>query len=390
MKKNILLYFLLSISLAFNGYFVFESQIMSWFADLQVKTVQLEEPQSKLAEMKPRQIAAPEDEQVIPDLSVFEQVKQALLDGDYIQATHLLGGASEAEVISIRRLWLSHAESLINNQDYLAAQQALMNYLDFSSEEADFHYLMLQVLQAQEFFDEAIKYAYNIQYYLYEPIQRDKSILQARKLAQNEIDKLLAFKNWEQLSLFLNELISLDPEYLLFYWRAAQAEFEQGAYELAIDNLQPLFDSANFNVRARKLEKQILALQQAAFEVPLQKQGEHYIVSGLINDDVNVNLLIDTGASISLLSYETFNNIAQQQALTYIKSIQVNTAGGNVTADLYQVPVFAIDEFAVENMLFAVSRYYESDNDGLLGMNYLRRFKFSLNQNTHTLSLENK
>jgi predicted aspartyl protease len=101
--------------------------------------------------------------------------------------------------------------------------------------------------------------------------------------------------------------------------------------------------------------------------------------------------MLDTGASISLLSESAFDELSQYSDVIYIKDLNLNTAGGIVTANIYQVAEVSIQGYVVNDFLFAVSHSYANDyNDGLLGMNFLKAFDFHIDQNNGLLILKNK
>jgi hypothetical protein len=51
--------------------------------------------------------------------------------------------------------------------------------------------------------------------------------------------------------------------------------------------------------------------------------------------------MLDTGASISLLSERAFEALSQFSEVAYIKDINLNTAGAQVTTLIYQVNEFS-------------------------------------------------
>nr|WP_269783420.1 retropepsin-like aspartic protease [Marinibactrum halimedae] len=122
--------------------------------------------------------------------------------------------------------------------------------------------------------------------------------------------------------------------------------------------------------------------------VPLQQQGDHYVVGAVFDDGQRVNLILDTGASLSVISESSFNSLSGTLVTKFIRTVEMNTAGGVVSAPVYEVEAFAVDEYAVKNMQFAVmSLENMASSDGLLGMNYLREFAFRIDQKNKHLVL---
>jgi predicted aspartyl protease len=113
-------------------------------------------------------------------------------------------------------------------------------------------------------------------------------------------------------------------------------------------------------------------------------------VQAVMNDTFKVSLMLDTGASISLLSERAFEALSRYSEVVYVKDLQLNTAGGIVTTSIYQVDQFTIQGYTINDFIFAVSPYVGEGNDGLLGMNFLSAFDFYIDQNNNLLILKNK
>jgi len=73
-------------------------------------------------------------------------------------------------------------------------------------------------------------------------------------------------------------------------------------------------------------------------------------------------LLVDTGASMTVLTSRYFNQI-------------------------YRLAEFALDDFVINGFEISVIDYTASQSDGLLGMNFLSRFDFQLDQKARVLKL---
>jgi clan AA aspartic protease (TIGR02281 family) len=151
-----------------------------------------------------------------------------------------------------------------------------------------------------------------------------------------------------------------------------------------------LLIAPNYKVKANALLTKMQRALREPESIQLTKQGEHFIVQATINDSLTVSLMIDTGASISLLSEQAFAEVEQYTQVNYLQDITLNTAGGVVTASIYQAESLSIQGYLVSDFVFAVSEHVGSSNDGLLGMNYLRAFEFTIDQRNNLLILKNK
>ena len=169
-----------------------------------------------------------------------------------------------------------------------------------------------------------------------------------------------------------------------------RAQYQLGEFEYARDAIQPLLTEPNYKIKALALLAEIETALRKPQSIPLSRQGEHFIVQALMNDTFNVSLMLDTGASISLLSESAFEALSQYSQVLYIEDVNLNTAGGTVTASIYQVAEFSIQGYIVNDFVFAVSPFISKSNDGLLGMNFLSAFDFHIDQKNNLLILKNK
>lgn len=396
MKKTFLLYCLLLLSFCLNIYLIFVQSTQHWLNTLMSDTrldivASPKKFEKSVLVTKPNLIKSnTEKERLNSSAQALMLIETAIESHDYNNAILLLESLPVSSANRAKKFWLQESQKLINQERFNEAEHSILTYLDYVLDDIDFHYLYIDVLRAQHLFKEAIEHAYSVQYYLYDIPVKNSSINHARMLSQSEIDKYFQQENWMRLSRLCEELLLLDPQNVNLYWFLAQAEYQQGFYEEALASIEMLLEEPNFAIKAKALQDEIQQALQSPSQIPLIKRGEHFFVKGYVNDSDLVSLLIDTGASFSMLSQERFDKLSQYQEVTYIKTLTLNTAGGIIQADLYQVERFTVGDFYVDNMQFTVSPMFSSEDDGLLGMNFLRLFKFTINQNNQTLTLENK
>jgi clan AA aspartic protease (TIGR02281 family) len=121
--------------------------------------------------------------------------------------------------------------------------------------------------------------------------------------------------------------------------------------------------------------------------IPLTRQGDHFVVAMSINDVSQVNLMIDTGASVTTLSKAGFAQI-DSAGLRYRGSRLFNTPNGMTQGDVYQTASITLGSTRLNALEIAVLDYESSAGvDGLLGMNVLRNYHFEIDQDTNVLHL---
>lgn len=312
---------------------------------------------------------------------------ELLTDKNNTQQPMLL---SEKPLLEIKIHWLNTSKSLIQQENFVSADNAINGYLDFNQDDIDFLYQQIELYTKQDQPLMALKYAYELQYHVFEEDKKHRVIEHARNLLQDEADKLIKSSLWLELKGLVEQVMIFDPEDLNLQWLFVNAQVALGEFEYARNSIEPLLNEPNYTVKAQALLEKIDAELHKPESVLLTKQGEHFIVEGVINNNINVSLMIDTGASISLLSESAFDELNRYSQADYVKDIRLSTAGGVVTASIYQVAEFSIDNYTVNDFIFAVSSFTSESNDGLLGMNFLKYFDFHIDQENSLLNLKNK
>ena len=118
--------------------------------------------------------------------------------------------------------------------------------------------------------------------------------------------------------------------------------------------------------------------------VKLIRKGNAYYVNVLLNDKIEANLHVDTGAWGILLSPE----IAEKLTLGKIyKGYSTVADGRKVPATYFKLKSVSLNGNAVKNV---EASYYNTPGDGLLGMSYLKHFNFQIDTETDELVLKTK
>ena len=324
---------------------------------------------------------------------VVNKIKQAINDKDYFDARFLMNTLAndyETEVSEVRLFWLQTTEALIQKKLFIHVEDSISAYLAYDPDDSDFLYLQVDLYWQQQLALLAIKHAYEVQYHVFNEVKNRNAINFSRSLVQQFADGLIKNNHWLELRDLVEEVTVFDPQNLNLQWLFVRAQFQLGEFEYARDAIKPLLSEPNYKIKALALLAEIEVALRKPQSIPLNRQGEHFIVQALMNDTFKVSLMLDTGASISLLSEPAFEVLNQYSEVLYVKDVKLNTAGGTITASIYQVAEFAIQGYIVNDFVFAVSSFVSEGNDGLLGMNFLKHFDFHIDQNNGLLVLKNK
>lgn len=126
-------------------------------------------------------------------------------------------------------------------------------------------------------------------------------------------------------------------------------------------------------------------------EVAVRKIGDHLLVTAFVNDKSSANLIMDTGATLVVLK----STVALAAGLDYDKikdTVVMSVADGRQViakrAFLSRMKVQDMEEKNVEVAIMPKEITDPSLQDGLLGMSFLRRFKFQVDYRNTKLLLE--
>jgi predicted aspartyl protease len=138
--------------------------------------------------------------------------------------------------------------------------------------------------------------------------------------------------------------------------------------------------------QVENLLAKIEQLRLADEGIDLQRFGNHYLIDVGVGR-MQLNLLIDTGASVSLLDKRRFDAIADELDYQYLGVKSVSTVGGVVEADLYRFAEVELAGRLLRDVEFLVMDFSSGGSEGLLGMNVLSRYQFQIDQQQHKLYL---
>ena len=124
--------------------------------------------------------------------------------------------------------------------------------------------------------------------------------------------------------------------------------------------------------------------------IPIQKKGEVVIVPATINEKTQVNFVVDTGASYTMISRAVAQNLRIDLEQKY-PMVSLQTANGVIEAPLVAIDSIEVGGLQVKNLSAAVYDVFADPNvSGLLGLNYLTHFRMDIDTQASTLVLERK
>jgi clan AA aspartic protease (TIGR02281 family) len=124
-------------------------------------------------------------------------------------------------------------------------------------------------------------------------------------------------------------------------------------------------------------------------EVPLQQVGHLFVVTVKLNGEQDARLIVDTGASHSVVSHRLAIELGLYSDLA-MGTVTMNTVGGSVQAPLARIKSIRLAEAEVRDSVVVIHDLPDSPGGvvGLLGLSALREFQVMLDPTKKVLSLQ--
>jgi clan AA aspartic protease (TIGR02281 family) len=328
------------------------------------------------------------------DLLIHNAFDAALERYEALQAR-----ADDAAVAAARDRILSHASQLVANGHFSLAEQLLQRFLVAAYRDVDARVLLAEAYHGQDDFQTAIDQLYEARGYAYQPDIMQRITGRIRSLVAEHAGSLKRNDDLETLLVLYQHLTQLEPDHAPWFIGLADTQLALADPEAARRSLVLVSQDPDVGMQAQaKLaeldlalaEDQGAALRDAAADVvgiPLHRSGVHFIVDAMPADGRGVQLLIDTGASLTILTPQ----VLEQHRIRYEetgRSDVFNTANGPVRAPVYKLDYLSVGGWQVHHLEIGVLDLgSKAGVDGLLGMNFLSHFQFFIDQNEALLRL---
>jgi clan AA aspartic protease (TIGR02281 family) len=309
---------------------------------------------------------------------------------------------ANSEAAQSRETWLRQANTWLQQEKYARLSRFLQDYLKSHPQDIDFLLLEADLVAQTSLLSEAIIHYYSLLKLpmMGEQYQHIQDTITS--LSTNTISQLEKAYSWDILAIFVEPLLQIDPNNKLFIVALAQAYAEQQQANLMENTLASLpFDDPdalairdiiqivetvqNTNKPDNNEDPSLTSTERA---IPLNQYGDQYVVGAQLGGN-NVDLLIDTGATITAIDRDHYRQLNKRFKINYLGRFKVNTANGSLMAPMYQFRELQIGHRKVENIAVVILPMGGLANaDGLLGMNFLREFDFRIDQRKALLYLK--
>jgi clan AA aspartic protease (TIGR02281 family) len=307
--------------------------------------------------------------------------------------------AGDAAVAEARTRILSHARLLIENRRFSEAEQLLQYFLVAAYRDVEARILLAAAYRGQQDLYAAIDQLYEARGYAYRPAMLTRITARIRSMVAELTQSLKHNDDQNALLALYQHLIQLEPDHAPWFMGLAATQLALEDKEAARRSLLLVSQDPGVGAQARALLSELdLALAgmqdteswDAATEVagiPLHRSGNHFIVDAKPAHGRSIRLLIDTGASLTIFTPD----VLEQRGIRYQDTGRTgvfNTANGPVQAPIYKLDSLAVGDWYVSHLEVGVLDLGSGSGlDGLLGMNFLNKFQFFIDQNAAVLRL---
>ena len=296
---------------------------------------------------------------------------------------------------------IEHLQGLMNASGFSATSEHDRHFIDLTEVYLQSYYndisviLMLANYNAQKgFVYESLDTLYLALNYAVVDTKKADVIEQFSSI-KNHVDSSLSNKeSWQELVEFYktsdnyNLLLKNDKfrlvELLIYLddWASAEPYIEQlrndPAWLTRIDALVARYQDQNTTDQGPSVPYH---------RVPLRRYGDHFAVPLNINGEA-MQLILDTGASITALDKRYFDQIEDDINARLRGSSMFNTANGLTRGNIYRVDNIRLGRFVIRQLDIAVlDMGIREETNGLLGMNILRNYRFQIDQDNAVLLL---
>ncbi len=235
---------------------------------------------------------------------------------------------------------------------------------------------------------EAMALLYELRLYWSAEVEPALMQMVFEQVAQSE--KRLAVKpvRPEELVALYQNLVILHPDHIPYSLRLATWQVRAGDFTAAEQSLLTTVNDAHYTLLTEEvreeLERARRELENPSLRVPLKQVGKHYVAELVFGNGRSAQMMIDTGASLSVLKRELLEGI---DGWEQIGVLAINTANGVVEGQRLRMPGLQLGDLALDGVEVGVLPLERLKFDGLLGMDILGRFEFFIDQQQSELLL---
>lgn len=239
-------------------------------------------------------------------------------------------------------------------------------------------------------FEWLISFLYEFRYGL--DMQTEQRLLKEIYLLVEKIDAKLGEANdLDSLVNLYRLLTSLEGDNTFYYLRLSYWLLQSGNVFEASQSLLGAVNDFEFQDEIKHLQESIDLYEKIGprLDVPMKMVGEHYLVNVSLGAGTSFDLMLDTGASKTVVKRGLLTD-SLFESMEDAKKITMNTANGQTQGVVLRFDNVSISSLKVNALDVVILDLPDFKYDGLLGMNLLSQFDFKIDQDDAILSLAPK
>ena len=339
------------------------------------------------------------DDALAPD----DEIQQLLSAQDYEGAVELYEvlqqQADETAAQHARQQLLGHARNLLETRQFRMAEALLQRLLVATWRDVEARVLLAELAHRRGEVTAAVEQLYAARGHAWDQASLARLLQRIRGMVNEQVALLRKNANQAGLLELYQRLTQLEPDHAPYFIGLAGAQLELGDVDAARTSLELVAQDPDYGVQATTMLASLRQVPDGLYEeaaavpaaevagIPLQPRGTHFLVEARPGRGGSLNLLIDTGASMTIVTPGALEHHGIHYTDTGRTGI-FSTANGRVSAPVYRIGKLAVGDWEVRQLEIGVLDLgNRTDIDGLLGMNFLRHFQFFIDQNRSSLRL---
>ncbi|KPK40229.1 MAG: hypothetical protein AMJ69_03185 [Gammaproteobacteria bacterium SG8_47] len=293
-----------------------------------------------------------------------------------------------AEGAELRALFTAQALALQQRGETLRAVALLKAYLSVEHDDIDALALLAQCRVQLGDHAGALEALYAARGFAAQVEQQALFTQRIRALVPQYRARLESRADHEALAAMFADLITLEPDYAPYRIGLAQAQLALGDVAAAEATLQSAGQTSALDAQLASLRAQLdggSGGESVGASVALQPAGEHFLVEAVLNGRRKLTLLLDTGASLTLISAAALRDAGLWPQYDS-ERMRLQTANGPIDVALLQVETLSLGTQTVADLQVGA---WELDTphgfDGLLGVDFLNRFDYVVDRRSAQL-----
>lgn len=223
-------------------------------------------------------------------------------------------------------------------------------------------------------------------------VQSEAEVAQLSQLldetVKRRVDQLMALQQFGEVDALYENLTLSMPERAEYYILLADFRIEMDNPEAALPVLAQIENHHRLGGKARELIALLSTTDdESPLEaIPFERSGDQFLIQATVDDFIEVTLLIDTGASMTILAPDVLRRLGY--------SLNGQTANFSTANGMVRAPLVSLRSFSLGSQRIAPMRIgalgltrVRGRVDGLLGMDFLSQFEFALDQDAQLLNL---